>query len=378
MMEIQQKTILVINVHEDDVLCFRKEVILALANEGYKMVLLYPLGDRYTEIESDRIKCVNVKMDRHGINPFKDIKLFFSYIKAMKMYKPDVCLLYTIKPNIYGSIAARLRRIPFINNITGIGGSLHGKDSTLQKFIKFLYKIALKKSSHVYFQNRDNCEYFAKNRLCNMERTSIIPGSGVDLKRFSYIPQKHFEDAPIFNFIGRVMEKKGIYEYLATAEQVKAKYPLSEFNVIGFFEKDESNLKNIIEKAEENGIIKYRGSQKNIKPWIERSNAIILPSKYGEGISNVLLESAAVGRALITSDIPGCRDLVTNNNGYICKAGNASELTKCVLKFIQLSNEEQDAMGYRSRIIVEEHFSREIVVNSYVNLLRELFKQVSL
>lgn len=368
---MDKKTVLMINVHQDDVLCFRKEVVLGLEKQGYRIVLLYPLGDRTAEITNDNIIAENIEMDRHGCNPFKDFALLMRYRKAIKKHKPSVVLLYTIKPNIYGGMAATWMKVPFVNNITGIGGSMHGKETLLEKFVTFLYRLSLRKTNHVFFQNKENRELFLKKKICTEDNSSVIPGSGVDLNRFTYQPPKA-SDQIVFNYIGRVMRSKGIVEYVEAAKRIKAKYPQCEFNVLGFIEDDEKELGELLRTEQEKGNVIYRGNQGDVLPWIANCDAIILPSNYGEGMSNVLLETAAVGRALITTSIPGCACLTENNNGYVFRPGDVDGLVDCIEQFIALPKEERANMGVRSRQLVENAYSREIVVNAYSNKVRQI------
>ena len=361
-----KKTILMINVHEDDVLCFRKEVILGLEKQGYKVVLLYPLGDRTSEITNENIVAEDICMDRHGCNPFKDFALMLRYRKAIKKYKPELVLLYTIKPNIYGGMVSSWMKVPFVNNITGIGSAMHEKETFLEKFITLLYRIALKKTNHVFFQNKENHALFLEKKICTEDNSSVIPGSGVDLNRFQYVAPETREKI-VFNYIGRIMRSKGVMEYMECARKVKAEHPNCEFNMIGFIEDDEKELKQILQEEQEQGNVLYHGPQSDVRPWIEASDAIILPSKYGEGMSNVLLETAAVGRALITTRIPGCACLTENNNGYLFDPGDAEGLIACVKEFIALPAEERAQMGRRSRELVEAAYSRERVVHAYLD-----------
>ncbi|MBR2848044.1 MAG: glycosyltransferase family 4 protein [Clostridia bacterium] len=370
---MSKKTILMINVHEDDVLCFRKQVILGLEKEGYRVVLLYPLGDRTAEITSENIIAEDIEMDRHGCNPFKDFGLLLRYVKAIKKHKPSVVLLYTIKPNIYGGMAASFLKVPFVNNITGIGSSMHEKETLLEKFVTLLYKISLRKTTRVFFQNKENRELFLEKKICTEYNSSLIPGSGVDLNRFSYHPPKP-SDKVVFNYIGRVMRTKGILEYVEAAGRIKENHPQCEFNILGFVENDETELIELLRTEEEKGHVLYRGPQSDVLPWIVASDAIILPSKYGEGMSNVLLETAAIGRALITTAIPGCACLTENANGYVCKPGDTDGLVQCIEQFLALPEEERTAMGVRSRELVERSYSRERVVRAYVDTVNDLVK----
>lgn len=365
-----KKTILMINVHQDDVLCFRKEVILGLEKQGYKVVLLYPLGDRTSEITNENIVAEDVRMDRHGCNPLKDFALMMRYRKAIKKYKPELVLLYTIKPNIYGGIVSSWMKVPFVNNITGIGSAMHEKETFLEKFITLLYRIALKKTNHIFFQNKENHALFLEKKICTRENSSVIPGSGVDLNRFQYVaPEK--KEKIVFNYIGRIMRSKGVMEFMECAQKVKAEHPNCEFNMIGFTEEDEKELKQVLQEQQEQGNLVYHGPQSDVRPWIIASDAIILPSKYGEGMSNVLLETAAVGRALITTRIPGCACLTENNNGYLFDPGDAEGLISCVKEFIALNADEREAMGRRSRELVEASYSRERVVNAYLDAVSQ-------
>lgn len=363
-----KKTVLMINVHEDDVLCFRKEVILNLAKQGYRVVLLYPTGSRTAQIASDDILVEDIQMDRHGCNPFKDFALLMRYRNAIQRHKPAVVLLYTIKPNIYGAMAATWMKVPFVNNITGIGGSMHGKETLLEKFITLLYRIALRKTSHVFFQNKENRSLFLSKKICTEENSTVIPGSGVDLNRFTYHEPQRSEKT-VFNYIGRVMRSKGIVEYVEAAKRIKEKHPQCEFNILGFVEEDETELRQLLQQEQEKGNVIYRGPQSDVLPWIAACDAIILPSNYGEGMSNVLLETAAVGRALITTDIPGCACLTENNNGYVFRPGDVDGLVSCIEQFLSLQAQERVDMGLRSRQMVEKSYSREIVVKAYETMV---------
>lgn len=368
---MDKKTVLMINVHEDDVLCFRKEVILNLAKQGYRVVLLYPTGSRTAQIASDDILVEDIQMDRHGCNPIKDFALLLRYKKAIQKHKPAVILLYTIKPNIYGAMAATWMRVPFVNNITGIGGAMHEKETLLEKFITFLYRIALCKTSHVFFQNRENRQLFLSKKICTEENSSVIPGSGVDLNRFAYQAPKASEQR-VFNYIGRVMRSKGILEYVEAAKRIKKDHPECVFNILGFIEEDETELQQLLQQEQEKGNVFYRGPQSDVVPWIADSDAIILPSNYGEGMSNVLLETAAVGRALITTSIPGCACLTQNNNGYVFRPGDVDGLVDCIEQFLSLTAQERIDMGLRSRQLVEQSYSREVVVKAYETMVDRL------
>lgn len=364
-----KKVVAMLNCHGDDVVCFRKEIIDELEKQGYLVVLSCPESSRLDVFSGkENIIVEPVAIDRRGTNPIKDIGLFRSYCKLYKKYNPDVVLAFTIKPNIYGSIAARRYNIPYVNNITGLGS---GFDSNwlIRQIIIHLYRFALKKSQCVYFQNEENAKIVKKSKIVTKQNCQVIPGSGVNLKKFEYSEYKR-RDKIVFNYIGRVMKEKSIDDYLACAKRVHRDYKNVEFNIIGFIEETEQEYVAILQQLEEEGIISYKGSQNDVRPFIEDCDAIIHPSFYGEGMSNVLLETAAVGRALITTDIAGCREVVSDGkNGYLYTPQNVEELVACVEKFIELPYEQRLEMSKKSREIVENNFSRQIVVKKYQDIV---------
>jgi glycosyltransferase involved in cell wall biosynthesis len=315
-------------------------------------------------------KFVETNVDRRGTNPFTDFKLILHYIKLLRKIKPDVVLTYTIKPNLYGGLACRLLNVPCINNITGLGSGF-SKSTLLKNFLSIMYRISLKKSYCVFFQNTEDMKTLVDNNIVK-GRYELIPGSGVNLKEFKY---KDFpdEDPITFVFIGRIMKDKGIDQYLEAAKIIKQKYSNTIFNVIGFIEKTQPHYKDKINQFQNKGYITYLGYQSDVKPFIEEAHCLIQPSHGGEGLSNVLLEAAATGRALIASNIPGCREtVVEGKNGYIFEAKNTNSLVEQIEKFINLTYEEKKKMGVNSREKVEKEFDRNIVVKAYMKKIDQI------
>ncbi len=367
-----KKTIALLNCHEDDVICFRKEIIEALIDRGYNVVISCPEGRRLNELRNiSNIRIENIRIDRRGTNPIHDLKLLFDYIAFMKKYNPDVVCTFTIKPNIYGSIAADICGIPHINNITGLGsGFING--GRVQKIVQILYRIALRNSRKVFFQNNENMKTAIDSKMISKNSLyECIPGSGVNLERFHYV-EKEKNDYITFNYIGRVLKEKGIDDYINVANIIKQRYPNVLFNVIGFVEPTEIYYKQILKKLEEKGIIHYCGSVDDVRPYIINSDAIIHPSSYGEGISNVLLETAASGRVIITTNISGCREVVDDGkSGFVYQAKNIHELEKKIEKFIALTPTERKSMGKVGRKKVEKEFNRQVVVESYIRSIEK-------
>src|SRR5699024_4176021 len=304
---------------------------------------------------------MHTPIDRRGMNPLNDFKLIKSYNKIIRDINPDIILTYTIKPNIYGSYVANKFKIPVIMNITGLGTSL--VSGRLKSFIKSLYKYAGNKSETVFFQNESNREFFIINGLVRENKTQLIPGSGVNIERF--LPDSKSDHKSTMNllFIGRVMKEKGIEEFLSTASSLSTKYKNIEFQILGFFE--EEKYKKIIEENT-NSNIKYLGVSSDVRNEIRNADCVVNPS-YHEGMSNVLLESAAMGKPLLASNIPGCKEIIDDGcNGFLFESQSVDSLEKTVVKLIELNPDQRDRMGKKSREKAVKEFDRQIVVNKYL------------
>lgn len=366
--------------NDDDIYCFRKELIEGLINEGYEMLISCPNGPKFDLMRDIPFRYDDPVIDRRGTNVIADAKLFFHYRKLFKNERPDVVLTYTAKPNVYASIAARSLNIPYINNVTGIG-SVVNMTGLKKSFILWLFKLAYKGAACVMFQNSTNMKLAVDSGMVKGDY-KLIPGSGVDLNRY---PLQTYPDGGdgiegntvVFNYIGRILHDKGVDDYIEAAKRIKKKYPNTEFNMIGFIEPTENHYEKELADLQKQGIVYYRGSQKDVKPWVKRAHAIIHPSTYGEGMSNVLLENASSGRFLITTDNPGCKETVINGkSGYIYHGGNVDELIESITNFLNLDNDTRKSMGIEGRKHVESNFSREIVVDAYKEKIEKILKGI--
>lgn len=358
-----KKKVLILSNHFITLYNFRKELINKLIEEDNEVYISIPKSDENKYFSDLGCKIIETEVDRRGINPIKDFKLILNYIKIMKNIKPDIIFSYTIKPNIYGCMASNLTGFKQISNITGTGATFL-KGNIVSKIAKILYKISIKKSYKVFFQNNGDKDFFCKNRLVK-DNYEVIPGSGVNLDQyeFSELPST---DEINFIFIGRVMEVKGVDEYLKAAKEVKKNNKNTNFYVAGFIE--EEKYKDIIEEYHNEGIINYIGFQKDIKSWIQRCHCTVLPSHGGEGVPNVLLESASMGRICIASNINGSIDVIDENKtGYLFEKSNYLDLIDKINKFLNLDNERKKIMGKNSRNKVEKEFNRDIIINYYLN-----------
>ncbi|HCR3879703.1 TPA: glycosyltransferase family 4 protein, partial [Enterococcus faecium] len=256
---------------------------------------------------------IETPIDRRGINPKTDFKLFFNYCNILKKIKPDMVIAYTIKPNIYGGLACRLRKVSYALNITGLGTAFQ-KKGVLKSLIVFLYRLAAKKSKVIFFENFENMKTFQTLQIAKQSKYKLLNGAGVDVEHFSYLEYPKDEQVH-FLFIGRIMKEKGVDELFEAMKNLYSEEKNCVLDVLGYFEED-YGIK--IEKYEKEGWLKYHGYQSDIRPFVERAHCFVLPS-WHEGMANTNLESAASGRPIITSDIPGCKEaVIESKSGYLC------------------------------------------------------------
>ncbi len=348
---------------------FRKELIQEFLKQGNDVILSLPYGSRVEELEKMGCRYIRTEFERRSMNIFRDLKLIKYYISMVRKEKPDFILTYTIKPNIYGGIAARVFGVRYITTITGLGTTFQNS-GLLRLLITKMYRVGLKKAQHVIFENDENKNIFIKHRIISENKAVPVKGAGVNLDEYRYVPMD-FSGPTRFLFIGRIMEEKGVNELFEVARLIKESQQYNvEFDVLGFFE---DNYEKRVKDLEGSGIIRYHGFQNEVRSYIQKAHCVILPS-YHEGMSNTLLESAAMGRPLITSNIPGCREAVIDGKtGYLCKVRDAEDLYQKVLKYLELSQEERAMMGKESRIHIEGQFNRRDVVNTLINLMRKDF-----
>lgn len=355
-----KKVLFMVN-HDVVIYNFRLELVERLLKEEYEVMVSSPSGERIQKLVDMGVRHFSIDMNRHGINLIEEIKLFFYYVRLVKREKPDVVLTYTIKPNIYGGMAAEYMKIPYIANITGLGSALE-KKGILQIITVLLYKIAFIKIQCVFLQNQENLDFFKKKRIA-IGKHKLLPGSGVNLEYFSLLPYPT-GDTIEFAFISRIMKEKGIHEYLKAAVEMRKRYPQTRFHVCGFCEEEyEEDLR----RYEKENIIIYHGMINDVRKILKKIHCLIHPSYYPEGISNVCLESAACGRPVITTERSGCRETVSDNiSGYIVPIQNTDKLVKRVQDFINLPWEKKKQMGVSGRKKVEKEFNRQRVIECYM------------
>ena len=350
---------------------FRGDVIKTLYNERNKITLIAPLDPNISLKEYQEIEYIPIKLSRKGKNPFQEIKYLFSLYKIYKENKFDLVFHYTIKPNIYGNVAAKLNKIKSISIIPGLG-HLFIKESITTKIAERLYKFALNFSKEVWFLNNDDKELFIKRKLVDERKVKILPGEGINLEKFCPIENNRQDNKIIFLMVARVLWEKGFKEYIEAAEFIKKKYNNLEFQLLGMI--DENNpsgvKKEIIESYHKKEIINYLGTSDDVKEIISNCDCIVLPS-YREGTSRVLLEGASMEIPLITTNVTGCKEIVIDGyNGYLCEAKNSQSLIEKIEKFVLLSKEEEEKLGKNGRKKMKKEFDVNIIIEKYLKLLK--------
>lgn len=347
---------------------FRKEVMKAVCDADYKVFISVPEEspqvDYFREIGCEIIL---TEFNRRGMNPLADFKLMLAYRKLMKKLKPTAVLTYTIKPNIYGGMAARLCRVPQLANVTGLGDAVEN-GGWMQKLTVALYKMGLGKARRIFFQNVSNREFGIRMGIAD-DSSVLLPGSGVNLQHHSYQEYPADEGKIRFLFIGRLLKDKGVDELFEAAKVVRTKYPQTEFQIVGSVEGDYQKRLDELSSA---GVINYLGGQSDVRPFIGAVECTIMPS-YHEGMSNVNLESAANGRSVITTNVPGCKETIDDGKtGYLVEPRSAQSLVDAIERFITLPYEQKKLMGQEGRKKVEREFDRNIVVNAYLNEINKI------
>jgi glycosyltransferase involved in cell wall biosynthesis len=356
------QTIVIIASFPDSIVSFRGELISALQDQQLSVHVIAPqMSDEILlELESRNITVHQIELERTGLNPISDIKSLFQMYKVIKKIKPNYSLAYTIKPVIYGSIAAKLAGVPSIFSlITGLGyaftGEVSGKRKILQKFLHTLYRLALMANQTVFFQNNDDKNLFQQIKLVPEKiNPVVVNGSGIDINAFKTT------DLPVnkFNFllIARLLGDKGIREYAKAAEMLKASHPHCSCKLVGWIDNNpDAILQRELDEWSQSGYIEYLGRFSDVQPVIAQSSVYVLPS-YREGTPRTVLEAMAMGRPIITTDAPGCRETVIDNeNGFLIPVQNVQALYESMVKFVE-SPELIEQMGKASRKIAEDKY----------------------
>lgn len=372
----QQKTVAIVINTSWNIYNFRLGLLEALRAEGYRIVCIAPRDDYSRKLQALGFEYREIRMNNKGTNPFEDLRLIGDLYRLYKALRPDVLLHYTIKPNIYGSVAAGLLGIPAVSNISGLG-TVFLNDSLSSKIARMLYRVTLRIPRRVFFQNTQDRELFIRSNLVNSEKTALLPGSGIDTARFAPRDVRPPDGTVRFLFIARLVADKGIVEFVDAARTIqnsklKIQNPAPKFLILGAYYPgnptaiDEAQM----HSWEAEGTVTYLGTSDDVASIIADADCVVLPS-YREGLSRVLLEAAAMAKPIVTTDVPGCREVVDDGiNGYLCKVKDAASLAAAMQKIMALDNEARREMGRRGREKILREFDEKIVIAKYEEAIR--------
>lgn len=359
------KKIIIITNTSGGLYLFRKELIQELIKSFYDIIVITTNTGRISELKELGCKVDFLKMNRRGKNPFSELELLINYYRKIKKEKPDLVITYTIKPNIYGSLACELLKIPYAVNITGLGTAFQ-KQGMLRKFVTALYKITLRKAKVVFFENCENRQIFIDEYIVPERKTCLLNGAGVNLEHFSYQDYPQDTEEVRFLFVGRVMKEKGVNELFKAIRMLRKDGVNCSLDVVGGFEE---NYEPIIKRFENEGWLRYHGFQEDVRPFIKNCHCFVLPS-WHEGMANTNLECAASGRPVITSNINGCLEAVEDTkSGFLCEKQNARSLYEVMKKFVEMSVEDRTEMGRCGRLHMIEVFDKNKVVRETIKAL---------
>lgn len=337
---------------------FRKELIAEL-NKNHNVHIATKLDECEQELRELRTSIHELRMERRGTSLCAELNLFLQIQKIVRKVRPQLIITYTIKPNIYGGMVARINKIPYAVNVTGLGTTFQN-EGLFKRMIIQLYRIALKRAKAVFFENQENKQVLIRNRIIRDEQGIVLNGAGVNLETFSCKPYPG-ENNSNFLFMGRVMKEKGVDELFQAAEKLHMIYPDVKLTILGGYEEDyEEKVKELVQKK----IVAYEGWVKDVRKYVEDSICTVLPS-YHEGMSNTLLESASMGRPLITSNIPGCREAVRDGvSGLLVQVKDANDLYEKMKQFYELPYEKKKEMSMQARKYMEKEFDKKQVIRT--------------
>ncbi|EPH6097922.1 glycosyltransferase family 4 protein [Vibrio cholerae] len=357
---------------------FRKGTIKALLSKGYDVVAVSPKDKYVNDLEKLGVKHFHIDIDRGGTNPIKDIKTFIHFYLVYKKISPQIVLNFTPKNNIYSTLAAKILNIPAVNNIAGLGSVFIG-NSFVTRLTKLLYRVSQRFSEKIFFQNDEDLTIFLENNIISEDKAQRIPGSGVDLIRFKESFKPIDSGCIKFILVARMLLDKGVLHYAEAAKELSYKHGEKvKFYLLGPLDEDApSGIKLIeIQKIEKESNLHYLGTSDEVEKIISDVDCMVLPSYYREGVPKSLLEGAAMGKPIITTDNVGCREVVDHGvNGFLCEPRSTSSLIEQMEKFIALPYAQKLEMGSNSRIKVENEFDEQIVIKKYLDAIENILQE---
>lgn len=348
---------------------FRRSLIRRLCDTGYRVMVVAPHDEAAEKLETLGCTFVPIAIDNKGTHPLRDARLCFDYWRLYRKLRPFAALHFTIKPVIYGGLACRLLGVPYISMITGLGTAFI-RESWLTKMVQSLYRVSQKRAQSVLFQNPDDSALFLERRLVPARAVDHVPGSGIDLDFFSP-PAEGLPESPVFLVIARLLWDKGIGDFVAAARAVKARHSSARFQLLGAIgvENRTAIPQHDVDAWVSEGLIEYLGVTDDVRPFIAQASCVVLPS-YREGTPRSLLEAAAMGRPVIATDVPGCRQVLDDGlSGYLCEVRNPESLAAAMLRYVELEQAARARMGAAGREKMAREFGERIVIDTYCRIL---------
>ena len=355
---------------------FRLTLIDALKKAGHEVCSAAPRDAYSTRLSRHVTAHYDLNFSSSNLNPLTELRTLLKFRHMLVALKADVLLSFTPKPNIYGGIAAATTRTRVINNVAGLGSGFVGRGTYLPALLRGLYRVALSRSDFLFFQNPEDHRLFLEGGIAREENSLVIPGSGVDLTRFAHHPMPQPDAGPChFLFVARMLRAKGVLEFLEAARRIESEFPgRARFTLCGSFDIDNSDAvpKSVIEKFSDCPSIVFAGHVDDILPYLRDSHCVVLPSYYREGVPRSLLEALAIGRPIITTDMPGCRETLNGHNGLVVPPRDVHSLYEAMTELMNLTPVELHTMGTASRRHAEERFDENIVINAYLQRVAAL------
>lgn len=347
-------------------------------SKGYKVYALAPKDEYSSKLLSEGITFIPISLKNYSMNPVKDMTLFFELWRLYRSVRFDHIFHYTIKPNVYGSFAAYLARVPqHVAITTGLGKMFRFKSKLAHFLSLLLYRLAAKATDEIWFLNDQDREVFLKNNITNSSKTRILPSEGINLNKFRQRKAHQNSNIVRFLFAGRLLYEKGLNEYVAAALEIKSRYKHARFELLGFIDQQNPDAVSIktIASWQKKGI-KYLGSTEDVRLYLDRADCLVFPSYYQEGVSRILLEAASMSMPIITTDSVGCRDIVVDGwNGLLCIPRSIESLTDAIEKFIVLTKEQRQSMGNNGRQWVKNNYAEDKIIDIYHQFISSPVKQ---
>ena len=354
------KNILIITNHSYMFWQFRRELVSALISRGHRVTLALPLGERSEDLKALGCQLIDTPINRRGTSPKQELALIRLYRQILEEVRPDIVVTYSIKPNLYGGLLCGSRKIPCCINVQGLGTAF--QVPIMRNFAAMFYRAATRKARVVFFENRENARLFRERRITPGERQCILSGAGINLEHYALTPYPE-NDKVHFLFIGRVMREKGIGELFEAVRRLHAEGENFHLDIVGFYEDGYAEQ---VKELTDMGICTFHGFQTETRPYYAAADCVVLPS-YHEGMSNVLLEASAIGRPIITSDIPGCREAVDQGiNGYTCPPQNTQALYETMKRILGLSRQQRMEMGLAGNAKMKAEFDKNAVIEQTI------------